>query len=398
MIELRKTNPPPARDAEPSSSPRASVRPIACLGQGARARSADSPTSTLSVLALDVDGVLTDGRVALGHGGEESKGLLFRDLDAITQARAKGLRIALVTGEDGPMVDVVASRVGPECVLRGRKDKHAALHELGDRLGVPMSEICFVGDADRDAAAFGCVGLGLAPADGSLRARAEAHRVLDAKGGDGAVAEAVSYVLRNIEDAESSASFEASLRRIAEDSLDAHRRFIEESPVVLARIASVLVRAIRQGNKILFCGNGGSAADAQHVAGELMGRFLIEREPWPAIALTTDTSILTAVGNDWAFEDVFARQVRALARPGDVVVGITTSGKSPNVLRALDDAKAKSAIRIGFTGSRGRVLEKHTDVCFSAPAEATPRIQELHILAWHSICEIVEAALVGHTA
>ena len=162
----------------------------------------------------------------------------------------------------------------------------------------------------------------------------------------------------------------------------------------VGRAIELLAQARQNGRRIFVCGNGGSAADAQHVAGELMGRFLIEREPWPAIALTTDTSILTAVGNDWAFEDVFARQVRALARPGDVVVGITTSGKSPNVLRALDDAKAKGAIRIGFTGSRGRVLEQHTDVCFSAPAQETPRIQELHILAWHSICEIVEAALV----
>ncbi len=396
MIELRKSTPPAAPDREPASSPRASVRPLACLG-ATRAEHDARATGALRVLALDVDGVLTDGRVALGPGGEESKGILFRDLDAITVARSKGFRIALVTGEDGPMVDAIASRVGPDCVLRGRKDKHAALHELADRLGVSISEICFVGDADRDAAAFGCVGLGLAPADGSPRARADAHHVLPVKGGEGAVAAAVSLLLRRIDDEHHARSFEVSLRRIAEDSLDAHRRFIEESPLVLGEVASAFVRAIRAGKKVLFCGNGGSAADAQHVAGELMGRFLIEREPWPAIALTTDTSILTAVGNDWAFEDVFARQVRALARPGDIVVGITTSGKSPNVLRALDDAKAKGAVRVGFTGMRGSVLAEHTDLCFRAPAVDTPRIQELHILAWHSICEVVEAALVRTT-
>ncbi|MBM4363565.1 MAG: SIS domain-containing protein, partial [Deltaproteobacteria bacterium] len=117
----------------------------------------------------------------------------------------------------------------------------------------------------------------------------------------------------------------AGLTRIAEDSLAAHRRFVAEAPALLAPIVTALADALGAGGKVLFCGNGGSAADAQHVAGELMGRFLIEREPWPAIALTTDTSILTAVGNDWTFEDVFARQVRALARPGDVVVGISTS-------------------------------------------------------------------------
>ncbi len=401
MVELRKSAPPAAIEPEPSSSPRASVRPLpGCQAVPARpvtALVAGAP-GAIRVLALDVDGVLTDGRVALGHGGQESKGLLFRDLDALGQARAAGLRIALVTGEDGPMVDVVASRVSPECVLRARKDKHAALHELSDRLGVPISEICFVGDADRDAAAFGCVGLALAPRDATPLARGSAHRVLESRGGDGAVSEAVSILLRSIEDAQASVAFEASLRRIAEDSLEAHQRFIVEAPAVLGEVARVLARALRQGKKVLFCGNGGSAADAQHVAGELMGRFLVDREPWPAIALTTDTSILTAVGNDWAFEDVFARQVRALARPGDVVVGISTSGKSPNVLRALDAAQARGAIRIGFTGTAGAALAQHTDVCFLAPAHSTPRIQELHILAWHSVCEIVEAALTTDAA
>jgi D-sedoheptulose 7-phosphate isomerase len=348
------------------------------------------------VLALDIDGVLTDGKVALGPGGSESKGLLFRDLDAITQAKAAGLRIALVTGEDNALVDAVAAHVGPECVLRGKKDKHAALHELAERLGVPVENICFVGDADRDAAAFGCVGLALAPKDASKRALREAHVVLDKNGGAGAVAEAVSLVLRGIEDEDRGAVLETDLRRIAEDSLASHARFVQEAPAALATVALQLITAIRNGNKVLFCGNGGSAADAQHVAGELMGRFLIERAPWPAIALTTDTSILTAVGNDWTFDDVFARQVRALARPGDVVVGITTSGKSPNVLRALDDAAASGAVRIGFTGQRGEpFLAPHCDVCFAAPAAGTPRVQELHILAWHAICETVEVALTS---
>jgi D-sedoheptulose 7-phosphate isomerase len=185
------------------------------------------------------------------------------------------------------------------------------------------------------------------------------------------------------------------MRKIAEESLAAHRRFIDESPPVLARIALLFVEALRTGGKVLLCGNGGSAADAQHVAGELMGRFLIDREPWPALSLSTDTSILTAVGNDWTFDDVFARQVRALAHPGDIVVGISTSGKSPNVLAALEAGREKGAVCIGFTGQRGASLASHAHECFVAPAETTPRIQELHILAWHAICELVEAELVS---
>ena len=398
MAHLKSVPPEaPSSAPAPASAPRATRPPVACALRNVGARPTKRARGReLRVLALDIDGVLTDGRVALGSGGSESKGLHFRDLDAITQAKRAGLRVALVTGEDNALVDAVAAHVGPECVLRGKKDKHGALHELASRLEVPVESICFVGDADRDAAAFGCVGLALAPRDASTRALREAHVVLDKNGGAGAVAEAVSLLLRGIEDEDLGAALETDLRRIAEDSLAAHARFVQEAPAAMAAVARELIIAIRNGNKVLFCGNGGSAADAQHVAGELMGRFLIERAPWPAIALTTDTSILTAVGNDWTFEDVFARQVRALARPGDVVVGITTSGKSPNVLRALDDAAACGAVRIGFTGQKGEpFLAPHCDVCFAAPAATTPRVQELHILAWHSICETVEVALTS---
>jgi D-sedoheptulose 7-phosphate isomerase len=183
----------------------------------------------------------------------------------------------------------------------------------------------------------------------------------------------------------------------AEQAIHVYQRVEQESSQVLARVAWALIVAIRAGGKVLFCGNGGSAADAQHVAGELMGRFLINREPWPAIALTTDSSVLTAVANDFSYEDVFARQVRALARPGDVVVGISTSGTSPNIVKALDEARERGAVCIGFTGERGQCLEQHCDVCFVAPSKDTPRIQEAHILAWHSVCEAVEEELTKRT-
>jgi len=186
---------------------------------------------------------------------------------------------------------------------------------------------------------------------------------------------------------------EEEMRRIVKDSLATHQRLLDESLPVLVQVAQTFVRAIRTGHKILLFGNGGSAADAQHVAGELTGRFLHDREPWPAIALTTNTSVLTAIGNDWVFADVFARQVRALARPGDVVVGISTSGRSPNVLRGLQAARGQGATTVGFTGADGGAMREHTDVCFCAPAQSTPRIQELHLLAWHAICEIVETEL-----
>lgn len=352
-------------------------------------------SSDILLLALDVDGVLTDGSVTITPSGEEAKGIAFRDLDALARARRAGLRIALVTGEEGPLVMAIAAKAGAEFVLPAAKDKVSALEALSANAAVPLSRICFVGDADRDALAFPMVGISLCPANGSRAARRTATKVLTAKGGAGAVEEVVEVLLADNEEGDLRPGFENTLRRIAEDSLRAHEKLIIESMPTLAEIAAVVTRAFKVGRRVLLCGNGGSAADAQHVAAELVGRFALERDPFPALALTTDSSILTAVGNDWDFKDIFSRQVRAHARPGDVVVGISTSGKSANVVRALEVARECGAVTIAFTGRNGGAVAKAADHSFKAPDAATPRVQELHLLAWHGICEVVEAAMVS---
>jgi len=354
--------------------------------------------SSIELLALDIDGVITDGKVTVSAHGEETKGIAFRDLDALAKARRRGLKIALVTGETGALQAAIAERLSPDLVLSGAKDKVLALRTLSHEMGVELANICFVGDADRDALAFSMVGLALCPSDASPAARGKANRVLEARGGEGAVAEAVELVLAGRATQQRMPEHERALKRIVEDSIRAHEKLLAESLSGLAEIAEVLANALRTGHKILFCGNGGSAADAQHVAAELVGRFAIERDPYPALALTTDTSILTAVGNDWDFKDVFARQVRAHARVGDVVVGISTSGRSPNVVRALEAAREKGALGISFTGRNGGPIAKAAKLSFKAPEASTPRVQELHILAWHGICEIVEALLVAERA
>ncbi|MFZ5435620.1 MAG: D-sedoheptulose 7-phosphate isomerase [Bacillota bacterium] len=161
----------------------------------------------------------------------------------------------------------------------------------------------------------------------------------------------------------------------------------------IAKAAKLVAEALGDRGKVLLCGNGGSAADAQHIAGELVGRFLRERRPLPALALNTNTSTLTALGNDYGFEEVFARQVAALGRPGDVLIAISTSGKSPNVVRAASAARKKGLKVIGLTGAGGGELKELCDLCLCIPSESTPRIQEMHILIGHIICELVEAAL-----
>jgi D-sedoheptulose 7-phosphate isomerase len=157
-------------------------------------------------------------------------------------------------------------------------------------------------------------------------------------------------------------------------------------------IASTCQRALRAGGKLLLAGNGGSAADAQHIAGEFLSRLRFDRNPLPAVALTTDSSVLTAVADDYGYDQVFERQVRGLGRPDDVLIAISTSGKSPNVVAALHAARALGIVTIGFTGNGpgAGVMRQLCDHLLAAPSDETPLIQQLHITAAHAICEIVE--------
>ena len=181
--------------------------------------------------------------------------------------------------------------------------------------------------------------------------------------------------------------------KIIKDSIASHKealKFLEGSSKKIKEIASLFILAIKNKGKIIFLGNGGSAADAQHLAAEFVGRFKAERSPLPAIALTTDTSILTAVGNDYGFDEIFSRQVEALASNNDIVVGISTSGRSDNVKKALNKAKDLGLKTVGLLGKDGGDLKDIVDTELTVPSFDTPRIQEIHILAGHMICEIVE--------
>jgi D-sedoheptulose 7-phosphate isomerase len=161
------------------------------------------------------------------------------------------------------------------------------------------------------------------------------------------------------------------------------------------RVALAMVEAMRRGNTILFAGNGGSAADSQHIAGEFVSRFHFDRPGLPAIALTVDTSILTAIGNDYGYELVFSRQIEALGREGDIFVAISTSGNSPNILAGIAAAKKKGILVVGLTGGTGGKMKATCDECLCVPSKETPRIQEGHIVTYHFLCSFVEEALFG---
>jgi D-sedoheptulose 7-phosphate isomerase len=158
----------------------------------------------------------------------------------------------------------------------------------------------------------------------------------------------------------------------------------------IGAVAAACIAALRQGNKILFAGNGGSAADAQHLAGELISRFHYDRPGLPAFSLSTDTSVLTAIGNDYGYENLFARQLEAVGNAGDVFIGISTSGRSPNIIKALQVARAKGVLTVGLTGHGGGQMPALCDHCLRVPSDSTPRIQEGHIAIGHTICLLIE--------
>ena len=164
---------------------------------------------------------------------------------------------------------------------------------------------------------------------------------------------------------------------------------------IIVDIANALIETYKKGGKVVLFGNGGSAADAQHIAAEFVGKYKMVREPLPAIALTTNTSILTATANDYGYETVFSKQVQALVEKDDVVIGISTSGSSPNVIKGIEAAKEKGAFAVGFTGDLGSELGKIVDINLAVPSKDTPRIQEAHITAGHIICFLVERAIFG---
>jgi D-sedoheptulose 7-phosphate isomerase len=182
------------------------------------------------------------------------------------------------------------------------------------------------------------------------------------------------------------------------DSADLKLLLLESESILeeIEKASRTIINAFRTNHKLLIAGNGGSAADAQHLAAEFVNKFNFDRPGLPAIALTTDTSILTSISNDSSFLRVFTRQISALGNEGDVFIAISTSGKSPNLVEALKEARKKRLVTIGFTGTTGSTMKDFCDICIRVPSDETPRVQEAHILLEHILCSLVEEELFGH--
>ncbi len=189
--------------------------------------------------------------------------------------------------------------------------------------------------------------------------------------------------------------YEKEARRSLQDSAELLRLTAETSADWAAEAARRIVKQLEKGGKVICCGNGGSAADAQHIAAELAGKFYLARRPLPAVAITTNASALTAISNDYGYENVFAKQIEGLGRRGDVLFAFSTSGRSPNVVRAVGVARRMGIFTVGFTGAKGAAFARRCDMCLVVPSNDCPRIQEAHIAVSHSICFLVEKAMFG---
>lgn len=188
-----------------------------------------------------------------------------------------------------------------------------------------------------------------------------------------------------------------TIQKIISNSISVKQQVLEDTNLIerVQQIVDIAANAFRKGNKVLFCGNGGSAADAQHLAAEFSGRFYTDRNPLPSDALHCNTSYLTAVANDYGYDVVYSRMIKGIGREGDILIGLSTSGNSVNIINALTEAKKLGMHTVAFTGETGGKMKDYADILVNVPSTDTPRIQEVHMLLGHTICQLVEAALFG---
>lgn len=343
----------------------------------------------IKLVVFDIDGVITDGTVIIDADGNEQKKINMKDIDAIYELHRRGMILAAITGEESEIVTYFERRFPWKYFYKGKKKKLDVIHEIEALENLNSDEICYIGDGKYDVEPLKYVGLGICPADAIDRAKSAAGIILQTGGGGGCLWEITdiikiynskempeSYFYRRLEE------HEYIFKRLASDQALANK---------VMCLAKDILCSMKVGGQLFLCGNGGSAADAQHIATEFISRFYKERPAMNAEALSVNTSTLTAIGNDYGYESVFVRQVEAKAKKGDILIGISTSGTSKNVLSALRYAKTKGICTAILMGEHTvPELEDICDYVIQVPSKITPRIQEAHIFIGHTLAEYVE--------
>lgn len=348
----------------------------------------------IELIVFDIDGVITDGSVIIDSNGHEQKQINLKDIDAIFELHRRGFKLAAITGEDTEIVDYFEKRFPWEYFYRGNKTKKETMKLIEAGTGISREKICYIGDGKYDIEPLTYAGLGLCPANAIDKAKNAADIILQNDGGKGCIWEIIS-ILEKYNDENSAHNY--FFRRL-EEHTQIFKKLASDQEVTdtVMQIGDRIIEILKKDGGLYLCGNGGSAADAQHIATEFISRFYKERPGLNAEALTVNTSTLTAIGNDYSYESVFARQLEAKAKPGDMVIGITTSGTSKNVLEALRYAgkhEIETVLLMG--GFENPELDDAADYIIKVPSLITPRIQEAHIFIGHVIAEYVEHRMFG---
>lgn len=349
--------------------------------------------SQIKMVVFDIDGVITDGK-KYTNGESEMKSISLKDLDAIGQLREYGYKVGCISGENTEFSRYFVNTMHLDQVKLGCKEKDTALDEMAKQYGFSAEEICYIGDGKYDIPALKMAGLALCPADANDEVKKISDVVLNRRGGDGCIAESYS-LLASVPDSNSYLQgwHDVLMQRMNEHLLILNKLMVKKDCISqIEEAADMIVRCYKRDGCVLICGNGGSAADAQHLVGELIGRFYLERKALNAEALSVNTSVVTALANDYDYDMIFARQVEAKASKGDILIGITTSGTSRNIQLAFKEARQcgmKTILMTGDVPESAEVLHD-TDCLLAVPARDTPRIQEMHILIGHIVCELVE--------
>jgi D-sedoheptulose 7-phosphate isomerase len=363
------------------------------IGEADRRKDVGSMTA-ISLVVFDFDGVMTDNRVRVHQSGDEAVWCHRGDGLGIARLREAAFDVIVLSTETNPVVAARCRKLNIQAI-QSCEDKLTALQQFSADRNVSAGQIAYVGNDINDLACMEWVGWPIAVADAVPRVRAVAKWVTRLPGGGGAVREVADRLVAARANADPAIEW---ARQTVWQSLEVKQAIAASEQLLsqIVRVARAMADVLESGGRIFFFGNGGSAADAQHLAAELVGRFALERRALPAMALSVNNSVVTAIGNDYGFDQVFSRQLEGLARAGDLAIGITTSGKSANVVRAMHSGRAMGLRTVALTGARGGQIRAAVDECLCVPSDITPRIQEGHILIGHMLCEYAERALFGN--
>lgn len=353
----------------------------------------------LDLLVYDFDGVMTDNRVLVDHLGGESVACTRADGLGVDIIRSLGLPQVILSTETNPVVRARAEKLKLP-VLQGLADKRQALVDYCLAQGHALGRVLYAGNDVNDLAAMQMVGYPVCPADAHPSIRNLAYWVVSARGGEGVIREIADRLVDSDTECSDSTggaselSDMASIRSQLEDSILLRKAILADSDLLgrIGHLAQAIGNSLRRRRKVIFAGNGGSFADAQHLAAEFVGRFMMEREPLSAVCLGTNSSLSTAVGNDYRFDDIFMRELKALGAAGDVFVVLSTSGQSRNLVNAVELAVRLGIETYGLLGKGGGPIARMVP-SIVVPSNHTARIQELHITVGHLVCDLVDRQL-----